>query len=920
MPFTELAALLPCHSLEDFPLYHEGAAAEELLAAWCALWHPALLADARAVPTWHRIDMPPEDDRASRLLAIPPSFEDRLPSGFLADCEQIGAPLVRQQTRQAAVATALDHLDQPCPNVDAELAADFLALGYCTLQMELLSRQMRYSPNIDEPHLRDEAVAAATAAVAGDVETARSHLQHCFDTLDDSRQHFYPVDVHLLDVTLLAATTIGAPLAAELTAGTPINVLATSAVLAQLAGEQPDNWGALLKAIDAAKACILGGEREESELPLLPVEAALANLRAGSDDYELLLGRRPVVYGRRRAGLCPALVQLLSKLAYQGALHCTLDDGRFPLAAQAKSRWEGGDMSVLDVFARVPGDAAKPETFLSLARTISDTMDNDHVATVALAHWPGSASPYYDDLRRISRYSPVLGQFALLDDYFTHTDMPGQLSRFEADEYRTPYLKQAIIRRQSDPLSHVVQAHRRQAEATARASLGTVCELIGGSQSAGPAGAVEDCEPLAAALDRFAAMLPRANRPAAPRALVFNPASYRRRFGLELEAWQTPPAVGGAVVAAGSSGERQFAVVDVPSMGFESIEPAAAAPEGKNEQPIATENKLVNEFCEVRINRQTGGIGGVYKFRQRGNQLSQQLAFRRSGGGTDDPYTTMRAESLQVTATCPAYGEIVSTGVLLDAADQARAKFRQTARLWAGIPVIGLTIELSDVEEPRADPWNSYYAARFAWPDENAQLYRGVSSVRERTAAGRLEAPEFIDVETGNGALTILTGGLPYHRRSDPRMLDSLLIVRGETARRFELAVGVDLEHPAAAAFDRLTPPAVHWETAAPAERGSGWFFHVGTKNLAATHWRPLVDESDETERPPQVVGFAVRLLEVGGQAGQVPLRTFRSVAAARQVDFLGEPILELPVENDKIMLDVGAHELIEVHARWADV
>ncbi len=44
MTYRETCILLPCHSLEDFPMHHEGADADGLLAAWTALWHPALLA------------------------------------------------------------------------------------------------------------------------------------------------------------------------------------------------------------------------------------------------------------------------------------------------------------------------------------------------------------------------------------------------------------------------------------------------------------------------------------------------------------------------------------------------------------------------------------------------------------------------------------------------------------------------------------------------------------------------------------------------------------------------------------------------------------------------------------------------------------------------------------------------------------
>ena len=36
----------------------------------------------------------------------------------------------------------------------------------------------------------------------------------------------------------------------------------------------------------------------------------------------------------------------------------------------------------------------------------------------------------------------------------------------------------------------------------------------------------------------------------------------------------------------------------------------------------------------------------------------------------------------------------------------------------------------------------------------------------------------------GGPNVAVLTGGLPFHRRTDARMLDSLLVVRGERARQ----------------------------------------------------------------------------------------------------------------------------------------
>ena len=55
----------------------------------------------------------------------------------------------------------------------------------------------------------------------------------------------------------------------------------------------------------------------------------------------------------------------------------------------------------------------------------------------------------------------------------------------------------------------------------------------------------------------------------------------------------------------------------------------------------------------------------------------------------------------------------------------------------------------------------------------------------------------YIELDDGHNKVAILTGGLPYHRdaRAAARW-DSLLIVRGESQRRFRLGIGVELAHP----------------------------------------------------------------------------------------------------------------------------
>ena len=154
MSYQQLIILLPCHSLEDFPVHHEGDDAAGLLAGWSTLWHPQLIASAQAILEWQRMDDPPQE-LEGRLIVIPPVSEQDLSTGFIDRARDSGAVVVQGTVdRPEMIATALEKLD-PLPGLDEELVADFLALGYCHLQVELLTRQMRYASNLDEIHFQN---------------------------------------------------------------------------------------------------------------------------------------------------------------------------------------------------------------------------------------------------------------------------------------------------------------------------------------------------------------------------------------------------------------------------------------------------------------------------------------------------------------------------------------------------------------------------------------------------------------------------------------------------------------------------------------------------------------------------------------------------------------------------------------------
>ena len=190
--------------------------------------------------------------------------------------------------------------NEPALAIDPDLTADFLALGYCYLQIELLTRQMRYSSNLDETYFKGTAVAAALAAVEGNAELAREKLSACFSVLAEERDHYYPVDAFILDLNLTASTTLGEGLRSELSKQSSTNVLISADLLSEMAAKEPTTLSALKDGLALGRVGLIGGEATEDRLPLLSHESILSELQRGLKQYEDLLGRR--TSGAERVG------------------------------------------------------------------------------------------------------------------------------------------------------------------------------------------------------------------------------------------------------------------------------------------------------------------------------------------------------------------------------------------------------------------------------------------------------------------------------------------------------------------------------------------------------------------------------------------------------------------------------------------
>lgn len=893
MTIAELAVLLPCHSLEDFPQYHEGDDAASLLSAWTALWHPALVATCGKPPRWYRADFPP-DETTGRVFTLPAPSERLIATGWPARMEDSGAVIVTTTgDRPRDVAELLAKCELGA-SPDDDLVADFFALGYCYLQVELLTRQMRYASNIDEPHFETQVVAAANAAASGDAGAARDALRKCFEVLHEARDRFYPVEAYVIDLVLTAPAFIGERLRGALATSPAASVLVTGELLERIAEQEPETLSALREAVAAGKACVVGGDRAERELPLESLPMVIENLQSGRAAYERHLGRPATVYARRRFGLSPLLPALLHRSGFIGSVHCTFDDGIVPFIGHSKTRWQGLDGGVIDAFGRVPLDARTPEAFLSFNQKLAETMDLDHVATAMLVHWPGDTSPWFADLLRAHAYGPILGRFVTLEHFFSETDTPGRMTKFEADDYRGPYLKQAVARGEADPISRRVDRLRADAAGRATGALVAFRELATGAapQALAPRSLVEASRELIDALAGSAR--------AAGGIAAANPLAH---------------------VASVSDDDNRHPLLQAPGFGFAwTSAPAPALPSGKKAQPpIAVERRLQNELLEVVVDEHTGGIRAFRDLKSRGNRLSQQIALRLPGPKSEpgqtwrDPddaaiYSVMAADEIVVERSTTEVGQITSRGRLLDREGKLQGRYEQRLRLLRASPVLNVEINVEPLVELPKDPWQAYYACRFAWPDDTAELRRSVHGTSQPTRLKRIEAPHFVEIHEDRARTAILTGGLPFHRRSGERMLDAMLIVAGETRREFRLALGVNLGDLASAAEETLLGglPVVPLEL--PAEDRSGWLFHLDASNVVALDWQPV-------SLPPGSSGFRVRLLETLGKAGRVKLRTLKPVAGARQIDERGESIVTVPTADDSLLIDFAAFELVRVEA-----
>lgn len=733
-----IAVFFPCHSLDDFPTWLDEPEADELLAAWTAAWHPALIVAVGAAPGWASAEVPPTGS-AAILGIVPPACDERF-AAMLDIAGLAGSQFVRQvHGHRATIAAARAALGEQGVAVAGETAldADFQALGLAWLLAELLARRMRSSIGSVADDFSAAVVAAAAAAVAGDEPAAREKLRECFATLEATRSHYYPVEVWLVDLVLVAASTLGGRLAREFDSPVPLGLVITGELLEQLARDDPALLARMRAGVAAGTIEIVGGRSDATPVDFQLLETLGASFDRGQAVCRELVGTAPTTFGQCTGGSSAFLPQVLAAHGYRGAIWNLFDGTPLPDPAASRIRWQGQDGSCIDALARVPLDARAAGTILQLTEKIGDAMDHDHSCIVAFAHYAGTASPWFALLRRLASWTTLLGRFVTPATLFTETEHAGLLADFAADAF-PPTLPPDGCAATGD----LVGEHVAAAAAEARA--------------------------LAPPPPRLTACVPEATAgPARPPA--------------------ARPA--GGVWRAITGGLRRS--------------------RADHEARLVLENALLR----VAVHPRTGGLLSLRSPQARANRLSQALAVRTTrpappvGAAWESveeraEYSPMVAEEIDRESDT----RLVTRGALVAASGARLGTFTQRLTLVGTLPLVVFDIDIA-LDRPLMGPlFEAHVACRFAWNENDdidlCRSLHGEAIVTERT---RFTAPHFLELRSaGNPASTdhvlVATGGLPWHVRSTPHTVDSVLVGPGvsRASRRLALGLGIVAPRPVA--------------------------------------------------------------------------------------------------------------------------
>jgi len=1004
MDAPRLIAVLPCYSLDDIAKNLDELTCQEFHACWTALWHPGLLAKTNALPEWKRADQG-SLDLENGLVICPASASESIDTPLTERLESqncqlifgesdrnkiIGLidPLFDGQLSTApvsppmAVASVADHLlnedapkddapnddapkdDAPnddAPNDDApELdltgspkqpvgIEDFYALGFAYLMLQALTRKVHYSSNLDVVLMAEQAKSAAIAFLGNDSSGCERWLQSCFDQLSQERDRYFTQAANLLDLTLLAPSTLGRSLSQQLQSAHPQNILATASLLAELSTTQPETWQLFLERHTAQRLGVVGGLLRERLHPWFPLGTLQRDLIRGHDAYQALGISPPKVFSRFDAGMSIDLPTHLRSAGFIGVLLHAFSDGSCPVTSQAKISWEATDTTSLDAISSAVLDAASYKSVFDAINELAKQFDHHQVPTLTCVHWPTRTSVAFDDLLRASRRTNAFGEWKTFEDYFATTGYVYSNENFKPSQFKFPWPEsytdysarslrlQEQLRRSAALEStrnvavianQVIQSmpNRDVADTTIDEVISQINALLAQSDDRAGLEKALSIDPMeATTLDslrakiagQLAKLLPRtpANNTLKNGWLIINPLSGPRRYFLKRLAGSFTKTADNRIYESipdhrETDHRETDLVVDAPPMGVVllsddakqggSILQNATRNNGPN---LASQNLLLaNEFIECQVDPKSGYLRSTMIAKKRGGRLSGMPAIAMIDPQSPKKpiYSTIENTTSKILSNTPLHSEIESTGDLVF--DRKRiAKFQLGFGLWRGSRSIDLRlrIEMLDYQvNSKQALWDRVPIWRTAWPSQAAALSAWIHGTKTKITSSPFFAPELIEVDDVEHRIYLTFAGVPIHRRVDMSFLDTLLPIDSHGVCEQQWQIAVDWPRPYQSYLESLDTPWMIADNAGSLQAGSSlWFAQANVPNIR-------VDPLASSDR------LRLVLHETMGKQGRAKLSFFRDATSAARVDHQGNVIEDLEVDKGQVVIDFKPNEI----------
>jgi alpha-mannosidase len=821
--------------------------------------------------------------------------------------------------------------------------ADFYSFGFAYLLVQALTRKVHYSSNLDLVVMADQVLSAAKAYLAGQADEAERWLQSCFDMLSQERDRYFNQSAYLIDLTLLANSTLGQPLSDQLDQAQPQNLLGTANLLAQIQQNNPTAWEKLLTRQSSQQASVVGGLAQDRLHPWHPLGTLHRDLIRGQSAYGDLQLPPPRVYSQFGSGMSIEMPSHLKSLGYKGAILHAFSDGHYPVTSQAKINWEASDTTAIDAINGSVLDAASCRSIFNAINELARQFDHHQIPTLVCAHWPMKASVAYRDFLNAARRTNAFGQWTTLENYFETTGFVYTHQNFTAADFRfeLPKSSEQFASRSKSLQLQLVRNTRLESTI----SFGYVLEQAGKSlkcsedRMAEVSSILSELEKLLESSDEItresiesqqkfqleclastaelrtklatilAAILPRkkASTSITPSHLVLNPYSGARRVnlvGLEGSYRKTED---NRIYEANTNGGVSNVIVDVPPMGIVLLQSSTSS-EGlgglrKSGPHLASKGLLLaNEFIECQVDPAKGYLRSIMLAKKRGGRLSglPAIVVHDPGGKTVPTYSSIRNAQSQIVENTPMNATIESVGELVsDQSVLGRFELRFSMCRGARSVEVHLRMKLDRRSSGYTNLWDGAPVWRTAWPSQAADLSTWRHGTKSKLKTTKFFAPELIEIDDAEHRIFLAFQGLALHRRIESTFLDTLLPVDEHGQVDQSWSIGVDWPRPFQSYLESLDEPWLVSDSGLPLTNGASlWFAQSNQPSV-----RLEVQGANENV-------VRVLLHETQGREVKSKLSFFRDVISASRVEHDGTEIESLEIENGQVSILTKPNEI----------